>query len=109
MASTDTLELATLTALPQSTSTVYLSSEERLPTITGNENGAFAAITLSGDVNTVGDIDNSNPGIPRLNESSLPPMDGGFHAWSYVRHLRSIRNSFFTNAGFSPVGSGIFS
>jgi len=74
MSSPDILELATRIPLPRSTSTIYLS-----PTSLSNDLPDERRV--SGVVNESMEHDS----VPRLNESSLPPMDGGFHAWSYVR------------------------
>ncbi|KAK7462385.1 hypothetical protein VKT23_007984 [Stygiomarasmius scandens] len=117
MASPDILELATRTPLPGSTSTVYLSSTFRPSSIldsdvSGNERRVSGHDSVSQFVQTntnlrvVADLggDDSNPDVPRLNESSLPPMDEGFHAWSF------LVAAFFVEAlvfGF-PMTSGIF-
>ncbi|THU90977.1 MFS general substrate transporter [Dendrothele bispora CBS 962.96] len=85
MASADTLELATRVPLPKSSSTVYLAPGRTHPTLSPEDR-------------------DSDPDIPRLNESSLPPMDGGLQAWSY------LIASFFVEVivwGF-PITFGVF-
>ncbi|KAK7462382.1 hypothetical protein VKT23_007981 [Stygiomarasmius scandens] len=127
MVSPDTLELATRTPLPKSTSTIYLSSvspqrlssstlgsdvsdsERRVSYITEHasntqsEGGVNAddTDTVSAGLNT---NDSNDPDIPRLNESSLPPMDEGFHAWSYLIAAFFVETLVW---GF-PMAFGVF-
>ncbi|KAF5340127.1 hypothetical protein D9758_013148 [Tetrapyrgos nigripes] len=87
MASLDTLELATRTPLPQSTSTVHSHSQQRLPVVNGNTSPVSTvpdATAPERNVDDINTVDDDDPNLPRLNESSLPPMDGGYHAWSYL-------------------------
>ncbi|KAF5345522.1 hypothetical protein D9758_012014 [Tetrapyrgos nigripes] len=98
MSSPDVFELATRIPLPQSASTVYLSSSDDLSDVSDVAGRATALPSTNGSVaeeyisdqnrlgghSTQSGIDDGDSNIPRLNESSLPPMDKGFGAWSYL-------------------------
>ncbi|KAF5367010.1 hypothetical protein D9758_003844 [Tetrapyrgos nigripes] len=106
--SPDIFKLATLTPLPKSSSNIHLApasphltSDSSLPNehCISESPGRTAADNNAADTSnaviveaahatdragTGLDMNDEDPNIPRLNESSLPPMDRGFGAWSYL-------------------------